>query len=81
MMDRRTFIQCLAGGALWAGCLPLQSLSRRPLRFGVVTDLHYAEKGTKMKDNYLDLAQNICGNFTDMKLMRDRVVNKSFTDA
>ena len=31
---------------MWAGCLPLQSLSRRPLRFGVVTDLHYAEKDT-----------------------------------
>ena len=28
------------------------------------------------KDNYLDLVMNICRNFTDMKLMRDRVVNK-----
>ena len=28
-------------------------------------------------DNYRELAQNISRNFTDMKLMRDRVVNKS----
>lgn len=28
------------------------------------------------KDNYLDLIENISRNFTDMKLMRDRVVNK-----
>ena len=29
-------------------------------------------------DNYLELAQNISRNFTDMKLMRDRVVNKTY---
>ena len=28
-------------------------------------------------DNYLDIIQNISRNFTDMKLMRDRVVNKT----
>ena len=33
------------------------------------------EDGT---DNYLDLVQNISRNFNDMKLMRDRVVNKTF---
>ena len=27
-------------------------------------------------DNYLELAQNLSRNFTDMKLFRDRVVNK-----
>lgn len=27
-------------------------------------------------DNYLELVQNICRNFTEMKLFRDRVVNK-----
>lgn len=32
------------------------------------------------KDNYLDLVQNISRNFTDMKLMRDRVVNKTFCE-
>ena len=32
-------------------------------------------------DNYLELVQNISRNFTDMKLMRDRVVNKIFCEA
>ena len=32
------------------------------------------------KDNYLDLVQNISRNFTDMKLMRDRVVNKTYCE-
>ncbi|MCM1311566.1 MAG: bacteriophage abortive infection AbiH family protein [Bacteroides sp.] len=32
-----------------------------------------ASNGT---DNYMDIIQNISRNFTDMKLMRDRVVNK-----
>ena len=32
------------------------------------------------KDNYLDLVQNISRNFTDMKLMRDRVVNKEYCE-
>ncbi len=31
-------------------------------------------------DNYLELVQNISRNFKDMKLMRDRVVNKTFCD-
>ncbi len=31
-------------------------------------------------NNYLELIQNISRNFTDMKLMRDRVVNKTFTE-
>ena len=32
-------------------------------------------------DNYMELVQNISRNFTDMKLMRDRVVNKAFCKA
>ena len=32
------------------------------------------------KDNHLDIIQNISRNFTDMKLMRDRVVNKTFCE-
>ena len=41
---------------------------------------YYFEKkdGT---NNYLDIVQNISRNFTDMKLMRDRVVNKNYCDA
>lgn len=31
-------------------------------------------------DNYLELVQNISRNFTDMKLMRDRVVNKTYCE-
>lgn len=36
------------------------------------------EDGT---DNYIEIVQNISRNFTDMKLMRDRVVNRNFTKA
>lgn len=36
---------------------------------------HIKKDGT---DNYLELVQNISRNFTDMKLMRDRVVNKTY---
>lgn len=32
-------------------------------------------------DNYMEIVQNICRNFTDMKLMRDRVVNKTFCES
>lgn len=35
------------------------------------------EDGT---DNYLELVQNISRNFTDMKLMRDRVANKMYCE-
>jgi hypothetical protein len=35
------------------------------------------EKGV---DNYIELVQNISRNFTDMKLMRDRVVNKEYCE-
>ena len=38
---------------------------------------HKKEDGT---DNYLELIQNISRNFTDMKLMRDRVVNKMYCE-
>ena len=40
---------------------------------------YYKNKETG-KDNYLELVQNISRNFKDMKLMRDRVVNKTFTE-
>ncbi len=32
------------------------------------------------KDNYLEIVQNISRSFTDMKLMRDRVVNKTLCE-
>ena len=31
-------------------------------------------------DNYLDIVQNISRNFNDMKLMRDRAVNKTYCE-
>lgn len=34
----------------------------------------------KQEDNYLELVQNIYRNFTDLKRMRDRVVNKTYTE-
>lgn len=40
----------------------------------------YYYKKEEGADNYLELVQNICRNFTDMKLMRDRVVNKKFCE-
>lgn len=40
---------------------------------------YYKDKETG-KDNYIELVQNISRNFKDMKLMRDRVVNKSFSE-
>ncbi len=42
-MDRRTFIETLTCGAA-AALLPSFTLARRPLRFGVVTDCHFARK-------------------------------------
>lgn len=38
----------------------------------------YYRKKEDGTDNYLDIVQNISRNFNDMKLMRDRVVNKLF---
>ena len=38
---------------------------------------HKWDDGT---DNYMELVQNISRNFTDMKLMRDRVVNKTYCE-
>lgn len=38
---------------------------------------HQKDDGT---DNYLDIVQNTSRNFTDMKKMRDRVVNKTYCE-
>lgn len=40
----------------------------------------YYYKKDDITDNYLELVQNISRNFTDMKLMRDRVVNKEYCE-
>lgn len=38
---------------------------------------YYITDKEKKTDNYIDLVQHISRNFNDMKLMRDRVVNKT----
>ena len=38
---------------------------------------HKKDEGS---DNYTEIVQNIARNFTDMKLMRDRVVNKTLCE-
>ena len=40
---------------------------------------YYHQKGEN-DDNYIELVQNISRNFKDMKLMRDRVVNKTYCE-
>lgn len=40
----------------------------------------YFYKKNQQETNYLELAQNISRNFTDMNLMRDRVVNKTYCE-
>lgn len=40
----------------------------------------YFYKKNDGNDNYLDIVQNISRNFTDMKLMRDRVVNRTYCE-
>lgn len=39
---------------------------------------YYFQDKVNNTDNYTDIVQNISRNFTDMKLMRSRVVNKKF---
>lgn len=40
----------------------------------------YYYKIDENNDKYIELIQNISRNFTDMKLMRDRVVNKTYCE-
>ncbi len=51
-MKRREFLQRVSGGAVLLSSLPMQSMGRRPLRFGVVTDLHYAQKDVAINRYY-----------------------------
>ncbi|MBQ7182001.1 MAG: metallophosphoesterase [Bacteroidaceae bacterium] len=58
-MRRRTFIRCLSGGTLWVSTLPLLSAKSSPLRFGVVTDLHYAEREVTINRYYRKSRQKL----------------------
>ena len=40
----------------------------------------YYHQKSKEEDNYIELVQNISRSFKDMKLMRDRVVNKTYCE-
>ncbi|MCM1531714.1 MAG: bacteriophage abortive infection AbiH family protein [Bacteroides sp.] len=55
----------------------LSTLFEHPNCVSIKPFYYQKDDGT---DNYLDLVQNISRNFTDMKLMRDRVVNKTFCE-
>ena len=44
-----------------------------------IKPFYYLDK-VNNKDNYTDIVQNISRNFTDMNLMRDRVVNKTYCE-
>lgn len=41
---------------------------------------HYKNDKGEIKDNYSDIVRNISRSFTDKKSMRDKVVNKTYTD-
>lgn len=55
----------------------LNTLFEHPLCVSIKPYYYKKDDGT---DNYLELVQNISRNFTDMKLMRDRVVNKTYCE-
>lgn len=55
-MRRSEFIKYVAGGIvlLSVGKLPAATASRKPLRFGVLTDTHYADRPTAGTRHYAD---------------------------
>ena len=53
VISRRTFLRCATAGAMGAGLAPLScapgwrsAAGRRSVRFGIVTDCHYADADT-----------------------------------
>lgn len=55
----------------------LNTIFEHPLCVSIKPYYYINDKG---EDNYQELVQNIYRNFTDMKLMRDRVVNKEYSE-
>ena len=55
----------------------LNTLFEHKYCVGIKPFYHKKADGT---DNYMEITQNILRNFTDMKLMRDRVVNKTYCE-
>jgi alkaline phosphatase len=60
-MRRSEFIKYVAGGIvlLSVGKLPAATASRKPLRFGVLTDTHYADRPTAGTRHYADSQQKV----------------------
>ena len=56
----------------------LNTLFQHPNCVSIKPFYHFKDNG---KDNYLDIVQNISRNFTDMKQMRNKVVNKTYCEA
>ena len=72
-MERRTFLKRLSGGILLVSALPLWSRCKgAPLRFGIVTDSHYADRDTLTTRYYRD-------SFAKMQEAVDRF-NRSHLD-
>lgn len=79
-LTRRTFLQgtslLIAGtaGTVWPGCALLQGNGKQvkgPLRIGLVTDVHYADKQTRGTRNYrnsLDKLSSAVAHFNKMKV-------------
>ena len=57
--------------------VPKATLQRYPIYLKALNRL---EKNGIEKDKYLDIAMNISRNFTDQKLLRERVVNKNYCE-
>ncbi|MBR6931834.1 MAG: hypothetical protein IKH49_00855, partial [Bacteroidales bacterium] len=55
-MERRDFLKFVSGGIIMMPALPhlLASCSPRPLRFGMVTDAHYADREMRNNRFYQD---------------------------
>lgn len=61
-MQRRSFIKTLSGGIILLAAHPLEAATtkrRKPLRFGIVTDTHYAERDLRKNRYYRQSIQKL----------------------
>ncbi len=66
----------LSGSEL--GSLPLHTKPEHPNCVSIKLFYYQKVDGT---DNYIEIVQNISRNFKEMKLMRDKVVNKTYCES
>lgn len=60
MMNRRTFLKDISGGVVLTSMLPmLASAIKAPLRFGVITDIHYGEMEPRINRYYQQSLQKV----------------------